>query len=354
MASTSNVLKASDLVNGQLYNDLSLKDLEWTLAGGSSSETQTWYFYTKTGKFGFVQLLHSNIGIFYPTIQYNCRFFGEGISLWKSVNSSGFKLSPDRRSASCDGMSIQLNPEGTLYTVSLKIGNETFVSFQFEKIDRGFKIGEGKTFLGSDSSSTNFVSHKFLPKGRITGVLVHNGVEHELEGDGLFVHAIQGLMPHLIASKWNFVNLQGPEGSVCMIQFETTPQYGNVRVNQGAVVVDNKLIGVSVENEVEYVESELDAETGYHVPTETRYTWKGKCVDDDTPFSVTIQQRPTVLVDKIDVLSEVPYFLRKLVQAFVAKPFVYQWFDDSKAEIVIGDRTITLEGKVFHECTFIN
>src|SRR5690242_17556579 len=117
---------------------------------------------------------------------------------------SNFKLSEDRCSASADNMSIELNPECNKYKVKLHHNQELKVSFEFERVDRGYKIGGGRTYFGEDKS-TGFVEHKFWPKGVVNGSLVVDGKEFDVSGTGLFVHAIQSMRPHLIASRWNFL-----------------------------------------------------------------------------------------------------------------------------------------------------
>ncbi|CAB4394175.1 oxidative stress survival, Svf1-like protein [Rhizophagus irregularis] len=349
----SNLHVAGDLAKDSLYSDVAPKDLEWTLASGSSTETQTFYLATNEGHFAFVQMIHSNIGLWNPTIQFTSRFFGNGVNTFKSVNMTNFTLSPDRRSASANNMSIKLNPECNKYAVNLT-HKELIVSFEFERIDRGFKIGGGKTYFGQDKSS-GFVEHKFWPKGNVKGNMVVDGRAFDVTGVGLFVHAIQGMRPHLIASRWNFVNFQSDVASLSMCEFETTPNYGSKKINQGSLVVNNKLVGVSVKNMAQFLETSLDPETKYKVPTKIKYTWEGKTLETDEDFSAFLEIKLDVLMDKIDVLNEVPYFLKKIVQAFVAKPYVYQWFNEAEAHVKIGENEeLTAKGKLFSECSFIS
>jgi hypothetical protein len=49
------------------------------------------------------------------------------------------------------------------------------------------------------------------------------------------------------------------------------------------------------------------------------------------------------------------FFEKKIVQAFVAKPYVYQWFNDATAHIKFKgkDDEIITKGKLFSEATFI-
>lgn len=53
---------AETVKDGQYYTALDEHDLDWTLASGSSTENQVFYITTPSGAFGFVQLIHSNIG----------------------------------------------------------------------------------------------------------------------------------------------------------------------------------------------------------------------------------------------------------------------------------------------------
>ncbi|KAI9627317.1 hypothetical protein KEM48_009944 [Puccinia striiformis f. sp. tritici PST-130] len=104
-----------------------------------------------------------------------------GVHHWKSTNVTNFKTPPpptesasikyDRRSCKADPISILLDPaQSDRYTVSGK--HET----------RGYPC---------------------------SGRLVIDGRTIELDGSrAIFVHAIQGMRPNLIASRWNFCNFQ--------------------------------------------------------------------------------------------------------------------------------------------------
>lgn len=250
-------------------------------------------------------------------------------------------------------MSVTLDPTCSKYTVSIK-HPDLVVSLEFEKVDHGFKVGEGKAYLGN----AGFVSHKFWPRSIAKGTFIVENTVHDVDGLGMFIHAIQGMQPQLIASNWNFVDFQSAEASLSMMQFQTTKQYGAVDVNQGSLVLDGKLTCVSVDNHVELLDLELDPETEYQIPKRVKLTWNGKTIEDEgveakdvkITMIVTVQN----LLDKIDVLNEIPWVLRKLVQTFVVKPYIYQWLDKATAEIVIGEKTVTTEGQCFQELVFVS
>lgn len=273
---------------------------------------------------------------------------------------SKFELSADKRSVKTDFFSIQLDTAQKVYKVNIT-HPELVVSLEFKRVDKGFKVGEGKTYLGGDNASAaGFVSHKFWPRAESKGTFIINHQVHEIEGDGMFVHAIQGMQPQLIASNWNFIDFHSKEASIGMMQFQTTKQYGSVNINQGSLVLNNKLICVSVDNHVELMDLEKDTETEYDIPKRVKLTWKGKTIkeqESDETKDVTIVMVVEIknLIDKIDVLAEIPFVIRKIVQAFVVKPYIYQWLDKATAEITIGDQAKFLtEGRCFQELVFVS
>ncbi|CEG77983.1 hypothetical protein RMATCC62417_12652 [Rhizopus microsporus] len=144
-----------------------------------------------------------------------------------------------------------------------------------------------------------------------------------------------------------------------MMQFQTTKQYGSVNINQGSLVLNDKLISVSVDNDAELMDLAKDTETEYDIPKKVKLTWKGKTIkekEDDEAKDVTITMVVEIknLIDKIDVLAEIPYVIRKLVQTFVVKPYIYQWLDKATAEITIGQEKVTTEGHCFQELVFVS
>lgn len=61
------------------------------------------------------------------------------------------------------------------------------------------------------------------------------------------------------------------------------------------------------------------------------------------------------LCDKIDVLGQLPYLLRKFIQTFITAPFVYQWYEEAEATITFGsngERRV-IKGNVFFETTHL-
>ncbi|KAF9586042.1 putative cell survival pathways protein [Lunasporangiospora selenospora] len=352
------VKTAASLCKDEKYfTELTTKDLEWTIAPTSSTETQTFYYVSDEGYFGHIQLIHSNLGIWGvpASIQMTARFRGNGINKLFSVNLAKFELTPDKLSVTTDKITIKLSPDGKSYSISVSHAPELIISLTFEKVATGFMIGEGKTFFGD-----GYVSHKFWPSCKVSGMVLVDGKANELTGEGTLIHAVQGMRPHLVASKWNYVDFVGKDtvtdakGKLCLMQYTTPEYYGAVTVTQGSLTLNGELIAVSVENRAEFVTTALDEETGYNPPTEVNYIWEGKTLGADAkPFKAVLNVKPRVLCQKVDLLSEMPWALRKAVSAFVAKPIIYQWLDEASATVKIGDKEQTLAGKIYHESTFV-
>ncbi|KAG0237584.1 oxidative stress survival, Svf1-like protein [Mortierella sp. GBAus27b] len=347
---------ASLCKDGQYFSELTTKDLEWTIASTASTETQTFYMINDQGYFGHVQLIHSNLGIWGTpvSVQMTARFRGNGINKFFSINLTNFVLSGDKLSAKTKEMSITLSPDGQKFTVQVSHQPDLIATLTFERIAKGYKIGEGKSFFGD-----GYVSHKFWPACKVTGMMVVNGQAQDMTGEGTFVHAVQGMRPHLVASKWSYVDFAGnnAEGQrkarLSLIQFTTPEYYGSATVTQGSIVLDGQLVGVAVHNKTEFVKTEHDEETGYNPPTEVNYVWEGKTIEGSTPFKAVLNVKPKGLCQKVDLLAEIPWALRKVVATFVAKPIIYQWYDDATAVITVGGEEHQVSGHVYHEATFV-
>ncbi|KAF9437812.1 putative cell survival pathways protein, partial [Entomortierella beljakovae] len=345
---------ASLCKDGNYYSELTTKDLEWTISPNASTETQTFYCITDQGYFGHIQLIHSNLGIWGTPInvQMTARFRGEGINKFFSVNLTNFALTPDKLSASTNGMSITLSPDGKKFTVQVTNPPDLIVSLTFERVAKSYMIGEGKSFFGD-----GYVSHKFWPACKVDGMMIVDGKAHDMAGQGTFVHAVQGMRPHLVASKWSYVDFSGKnadhKAKLSLVQFTTPEYYGSTTVTQGSIVLDGALVAVTVDNKTEFVTTEHDEETGYNPPTDVNYVWEGKTLEGGKTFKAVLNVKPKGLCQKVDLLAEIPWALRKIVSTFVAKPIIYQWYDEATAVVTVGDEEYKVSGNVYHEATFV-
>ncbi|KDN39446.1 oxidative stress survival, Svf1-like protein [Tilletiaria anomala UBC 951] len=404
----------SDTPQDQLLGPLSPEDLQWTCAGGFTTETQTWYSILEDGSFAASQIIHSAVGLWYPQIQITFKYFNPktGQKIWKSVNVTHFSKTYDKRSCKADQFTILFDtlPNGDeKYTIDANIEADLQLSWSFTRVagNLGWKLGAGseggKSVFGSNPTAPDgYVVHRFWPRVESSGIIIAGGKMIEAQGQGMFVHAIQGMRPNLVASKWNFANFQSKElGGVAaiMMEFTTANDYGDpadpgsavarkpLTVNVGSISVGGKLVTVTASTRgrdhapassstsyVDHQDTEQDADTGYNAPTKIQYGWTGHALDASNKPSANKASAeikldlgkpyPSTetkgLVDKVDVLAEIPYVVRKMVN-YVAgtKPYIYQTLNSAKISLDLpagspSAGSHTLEGTLFEEHTFIN
>lgn len=322
--------------------------------------------------------------VWYPNIQFTFRYVDQAgqINVWKSTTATNFVAAPptnsgtplDKRSCKSDQFSITVDPaHPDRYTIVGKYDDEVDVSIVYERLAEGWKLGSGArggmTYFGDlaassvegaqpdlTSGSDGYAVHRFWPRCAVSGILrIGQSVVDLTDARGIFVHAIQGMRPDTLAARWNFANFQsstvGGQGvSLTMMEFRTTSAYGEALINIGSVVVGDKLVAITSGgsglasdhggSSAEHLDSKVDVETEYAAPGKIAYAWQGHSLATD----LTSRALPTVaalvldleldqtaetyesrgLIEKVDVLGQVPYLIKKFVSYAVGtKPFIY-------------------------------
>ncbi|KAF5377351.1 hypothetical protein D9757_007997 [Collybiopsis confluens] len=399
---------ASKFKKDELFGELTPKDTELLCtSSGFVTETQIFYTITEDGIMIMCQLIHSSVGLWYPTIQFTCKIFDPKTqkTTWKSVNVSNFTCPPtglDKRSSKADEFSFTYNSKpGSDYPESYTIRANPAPDIQiFLEVSRpasvsGWKIGKGEaggySNFGPDSNNPEgYVIHRFWPRFKASGHVVLAGQAIPVEGPGMFVHAIQGMRPNLVAASWNFCHFQSQDlggVSAIMMEFKTIDAYGvkgagsgGVSVSVGSLVVGQKLVSVTAETRlpgetqspdapvkcrVAHLKPALDADTSYHKPCEIQFEWAGPSLDAEKTkgykalldIDLGTVEQPKGLIEKVDVLAEIPKVLKMAVN-YVAgtKPYIYQWINPAKLtinETSSGD-VLEANGFVYIESTFIS
>ncbi|KAI0064770.1 oxidative stress survival Svf1-like protein [Artomyces pyxidatus] len=392
-----------------LFGELEPQDTEWLCAGGFVTETQVWYALLEDGSSVMCQVIHSSIGLWYPTVQFTFKVFKAktGEKIWRSVNVSNFAPGADKRSSKADQFTIthksapgSEHPES--YTISVNLSDDVQISLDVRRPAGvpGFKVGKGPkggySYFGPDAENAEgYVVHRFWPQTFTSGHIILSGKAVAVDGPGMFVHAIQGMRPNLVAARWNFANFQSPQhGGVSAIQMEftTIDAYGGkgagsgyVAANVGALVVGGKLVAVTAETKwpgedqpekaevvsrATHLNPAKDSETGYSQPTELLFRWAGPSILADAPGTVegslTVDvgtpAAPKGLIEKVDVLAEIPTVIKTVV-SYVAgtKPYIYQWCNPAKLTLTGPDALVPglsggleVEGYSYNEATFIS
>ena len=157
---------------------------------------------------------------------------------WRTVSATNFVVPApglDRRSCKSDQFSVTFKtkpgsdfPES--YVIHANVSDDLQVVLEINRPASipGWKLGKGPnggfSYFGPDpEKAEGYVIHRFWPRTQASGHIIVKGKAISAEGPGMFVHAIMGMRPNLVAARWNFANFQSDEhGGVSATQMELT------------------------------------------------------------------------------------------------------------------------------------
>lgn len=97
-----------------------------------------------------------------------------------------------------------------------------------------------------------------------------------------------------------------------------------------------------------------DSFSSYLIPSSINFNILGETFDGASSINIKFESRCKYLCDKIDVLNELPFLLKKFIQAFITAPYIYEWLDETELKVKIGDgEVVTIKGTMFTESTFM-
>lgn len=334
-----------------------------------------------------------------------------GRKIWKSTRADGFTpLDNDKRSTKSSAFTVTLKdlPDGAQeYMIQANLDKDVQLMYSLKRpaAAKGWKLGDGErggfSYFGENiSSPAGYVVHRFWPYAISSGLVVLDGAAIEADGQGAFVHAIQGMRPNLVAARWNFCTFQSQEHdgvSALLMEFTTIPDYGISAsgadgappkrtpqvVTVGSVIHKGELVSVVAatrdadaaedapsrqsQTRITHMDKTHDEFTGYKVPQAIFYRWDGKTIAEQKPISGELKvqlgepSKIEGLMDKVDVMEEIPFFVKKLVN-YVAgtKPYIYQTLNPAELTLKLPasgsgeEQAVMAKGTLFEEHTFIS
>ncbi|EDO14955.1 hypothetical protein Kpol_365p11 [Vanderwaltozyma polyspora DSM 70294] len=181
----------------------------------------------------------------------------------------------------------------------------------------------------------------------------------------LFIMAFQGMKPHHAAKAWNFLNFHSEENSAVLIEFITPKSYANTKVSIGIVTSKDDILSVTVNNDFKHLNAEVDS-IGWKVPKNLCIEFNGVAstvtdeeieneeVKDEHKVNVVVETPLKKLVERVDVMNEIPQFVKNIVSGIAGtKPYIYQFADDEEFTIQLngGEKQ---RGLGWTEVTFIS
>jgi len=108
------------------------------------------------------------------------------------------------------------------------------------------------------------------------------------------------------------------------MEFTTPPSYGTTKVNVGGIARDGSIITGTIAGTAEHIAIHDDPEAKWPEPTQVRFTWKGTTADGK-PVQAVLDKVWGERMDRVDVMHEVPAFVKKIVAgAAGTRPYIYQ------------------------------
>ena len=259
--------------------------------------------------------------------QFNCKIFSEDKNhLWCSTTLDNVDISADKNNFYADDLAVELSEDGNSYTIKSANDERAIVNLTISKAAPAWHAGTtGKTLFGTDLENPwGSMRHAFWPRCRAEGTITTKDGAVDFAGKALHIYCLQGMKPHHAAASWTFADFQGPTYSAIMMQFTTPPSYGSTTVNVACIAKDDNLIMANSSGTSTHISVRDDPENEWPEPETANFTWKGETKDSKAVEGV-IEGPLGVRTDKVDVMAEVPVFLKKIVGGVVGtKPYIYQ------------------------------
>lgn len=337
------------------YRETTVDDFTWLAPSSTNVETQTYYFTDlATGYAGFAQVIHSNVMGVHTTAQFTFRLYNnknpsDPNIIWTSTKLDDFRI--DGANFYANNLLIEINAAGDSIHLVSKVTPESEVDLTFVRLVPGVVFGkDGYTYYGDDINNPwGSMRHLFWPRCTVKGTIKLGKQNTEVTVDGytMFVKALQGMKPHHAAKSWNFLNFHSDHYSAIQMEFTTPKSYANTKVNIGIVTSNDKILVASINNDVIHVDSAVD-EVGWPVPKAIEFKYNKYTSNDEVV--ATVKGPLTNLVERVDVMAEIPQFVKTIVSGVAgAKPYIYQFCNELEISI---DGT-TESGVAFNEATFI-
>lgn len=221
----------------------------------------------------------------------------------------------------------------------------------------GTTFGDGKLSFGVQGEDGD-IEMRFIPAGRAEGTVTIEGISQTFKGLGMVIHQFQGIRPNLVASKWIltcFVSDRddiGEQLSMLLIQLSTSPSYGAEKIICGSLHGDGRLLALCRDGRIVPFAPTLDPDSGYYIPQELHLEWRGVTIDGDH-FEAHCQYRPRVLCERMNMLDQLPFVMRKIVESFISKPFLYQWLDRATVTLNMKNKAASINGWIYTETAFL-
>lgn len=275
-----------------------------------------------------MKCVYRNSGI-RTTVQFNSKIFYPETSkapLWCSTQVKDVEISEDKHNFYAQDCAVELSADGTAFTIKSMTDPKSVVNMTVRQAAPGFVCGkDGKALFGTDLKNPwGTMRHAFWPRSVAEGTITTPDGPIDFKGKALFIHALQGMKPHHAAARWNYANFQGKNVSAIMMEYTTPPSYGSTVVNVAGIARDGEIITGGCAGKATHTKVKKDDKNSWPEPEAIKFEWIGK-TKDGKPVEAVLETDLGERLDRIDVMAEVPGFVKQIVSgAAGTRPYIYQ------------------------------
>lgn len=350
----------------QLLNETTLNSFQWILPTKPTIvQGQNFYFITDTGEFLFFQIAHSYLQV-YSLVQASCRYYSksDGMNIFETRNFKPSEWSMYKSSRSSKDSDFVSNHVGPFKVIFREHPIPGFnISFESPKLSMSLYLDLVSTPLTVRDGVVEFISSKangtflfkFAPQFVFSGTIgFGSNPNRSISGLASLNSMTQLVEPHLTSSRWGFFYFvaNGTERiSLTLLHFTTTALFHSKELSQGILTMGGNVSGLSLNNSVSFINPTLSEKSGgYMLPTAIKLTLDGTGPDGPSDIWHAEVEIPLITcMDRIDLLGYLPFLVRKVIQAFISKPYCFQWFDEVTLHLTKAGNSYTFTGKIFSE-----
>lgn len=336
-----------------VHSSLPLEADQWTVSKGTETETHTFYLFTPDNKLIFCQLAYAKVS-FIRNVQvtFSAIFGKEHAFITSTCSTGSFQTSNNDLNACSDHMEIERTPE-LGFCIKLLPNSGASGELWFGSKTTGWRVGKEKPN----------VKHGFYLPCQVSGNLTINKFGSsplDISGVGFFNHATLSAHPYSIFTVSHFILFNSEKIKILNLSYKPLKSENDALNVQAFIFVDGRLCLASDTGSVTFPSAHNDTEIDLVVPDEVSFRFEGPALENGVPngkvAKAIVTMKKLEVVERIDVLASIPYMLRKIVQAFITKPYVYQFYPSAKLTVTASDdasETLEAEGQVYYELSYM-
>lgn len=222
----------------------------------------------------------------------------------------------------------------------------------FSNLVPTWKPGDGTTYYSPDKK-TFYKYSAVCPFSKVAGSLKYNNKTVNAAGWGFGDRAQSNLsffhQNRMIYAVRAFPKkTDGPKYAVSMLEYIAHSSYNSMRLPT-LIIMDEKGYLVSTRNyTLKTADFRKDTNTGYSYP------WRIDITGQDQGVDFKLHSQATRVEDVLDVINELPSYLRPIARKYFARPVFYRFTGGLTGELTLKDGSkarIDLDG--YSEVTFI-